>query len=155
MAVTGPQVVVKDKVLTVRVSVCLQCTQAVGHTDDPPRVRLLEQVHRRGECAREEVVVGVDVGDDVAGGHADPAVDRRGLAVVGLARPPRDLLVEALEDVGRAVGRTAVEHEVLEVVVALLDDRPDRLLQELRLVERRRDDRQLHAARRRTNSPSE
>jgi hypothetical protein len=128
-----------------------------GSSREPSGPRAREGLDGRVKCARKVVVVGVDVGDDLPGRPSESLVQRVRLPIVGLAGPPRESVGVALDDLDGTVGRAAVHDHVLEVRVALVEHRTQRSLEEGRLIERRRDDRQLrpHGFGRRTNNPSE
>jgi hypothetical protein len=67
-------------------------------------------------------------------------VDRVRLSAVGLAHPPGEAILVAADHLDAPVRGTAVDHDVLDRLVVLLQYRPHRLLQELALIERRSDD---------------
>jgi hypothetical protein len=110
---------------------------------EPASVRAPERGHGRLERAWQVVVVAVDVGHDVAARALESLVERVGLAAILLADPPREPVRIGLDDLDGAVGGPAVDDHVLERLVALVEHRSQRSLEESRLVERRRDDRQL------------
>jgi len=97
--------------------------------------------HGRNRPGKVEVVA-VEVGDDLAAGSGEPLVDRVVHPAIGLRQPaePRRSGV-APEDLERAVGGAAVNHDVLDIWVRLLLHRQDRLFDEASLPEARRDDR--------------
>src|ERR1700722_2379883 len=71
-------------------------------------------------------VVGVTVGDVVAAGLAEAAVEGVGVAVVGLLDDP-DLAAKALEYIWGAVGRAVVEDEYFVRRTRLGEDRGEGL----------------------------
>ncbi len=103
--------------------------------------RGMERERCCSQRARSQPVVAVQPGDDLARGAGHALVDCLALALVGLADNVGQPVAVGAEDVECAVGRTAVDDDVLDVRVALREYRPDRLLEILALVSRRRDDR--------------
>jgi hypothetical protein len=69
-----------------------------------------------------EEVVAVDVAVHVARGPREPLVDGVALPGVFLTHPPREPVGVALDDVHAVVGAAAVDDEVFQVRVALVED---------------------------------
>ena len=85
-------------------------------------------------------VIGVEDADNRAGRPAQRGVDRLGRPGIPGALPMLDFVFVRLDDVEAGIGRPAVHHDQLEVVVVLVEDRADGPLQEEVLIEVRDDD---------------
>src|SRR5204863_7752627 len=111
---------------------------AVGEPEAAVALELLDEARRR---SRKENVVRVEPAEVLATGAREALVERVRLSTVGFARPPREAILVPPDDLYASVRRAAVHHDELDRLVVLLQHRADRLLQEGRLVERRRHDR--------------
>src|SRR6266700_702574 len=116
-----------------------QNVEACGH--DPAGAGSLEQSDNLLESAREIVVVAVDEGDDVARRTSQALVDGLGLAPVGLAHPPGEIILVTPNDLDGPIRGSPVHHEVFQLLVALVEHGRACPLYEPPLVEGRRDDR--------------
>ena len=90
---------------------------------------------RRADCARQIEVIRVEPGDDLPVRMGKPLVDGLGLPAVLLADPPGQPVCILLDDLHAAVGRTAIDDDVLDVVIVLLQDGKHGLPEEGRLIE--------------------
>ena len=91
------------------------------------------------EGSRQIEVVAVQIGPEIAGGPRHPLVDRVALAPVLATFPVGEPVGVPPDDLDRAVRRAAIDDDVFEVRIALVEDRADRRLEEPGLVEARRD----------------
>jgi hypothetical protein len=108
--------------------------------DEPDLGVALELLHHARDGPGQQRVVRAQPAKEIAGGALERDVERGGLAAVGAARPPRQPVLVAADDLDAAVRRAAVDDGILERRVVLRQHRLDRLLEERRLVVRRRDD---------------
>jgi FkbM family methyltransferase len=113
----------------------------VAASTNTPAGAVAQAVRRGRDRTGQVEVITVDVRDDVAGRPVEPLVDRMRLSVVRLADPACDPIVVTAQDVDRAVVRAAVDDEILEVGISLLEHRANRALQILGLVQGGRDHR--------------
>ena len=112
-----------------------------GVAVDQIEVRILgEQAHRLPDGTRRQQVVGVDPGEDVAGGPVQSLVDGVGRSPVALGHPVAQPGRVAPQHVHTPVARPAVHDDRFQARVVLAEDAVQRLTQEHRLVERGRDD---------------
>lgn len=89
--------------------------------------------------ARLQQVIGVQITDDLPAGAAQALVDGIGLAAVGLAGIGEAPLV-FFQDLQGGITGAAIDHQVLEVGIALIQDGSNGGLDKIPLVERRGDD---------------
>jgi hypothetical protein len=85
-------------------------------------------------------IVGVEYREIAAAGNAESAVDRRVRARVGLCQHANAGVVEAVQDLGGAVGRTVVDGDQFPVRERLAQHARDRLRDEALVVVRRKND---------------
>src|SRR5205823_3987717 len=95
-----------------------------------------------GELQRtgEEEVIRIEPAENLAGSHLKSGGKGIRLSFVLSAVPIGQLRLMAADDVDRAVDAAAVEDEVLEIGIALVENAAQRGLDEFALIERRRDD---------------
>ena len=86
------------------------------------------------QCTRQVDVVAVQPGEDLAVRATEPLVDGIALTVVLLATPIMKITVVLLDDLAAAVGTPAIHHNILEVGIALEQDRADGFFEILGLV---------------------
>ena len=85
-------------------------------------------------------VVAVQNAYNFAGAMAKALVDAVSLSGVGFAHPITQPIGIALDDAHALIGAAAIDHDVFEVRVALIEHRPQCFLQETTIVEVRGDD---------------
>jgi len=100
----------------------------------------LQCPHRSAYSAGQQQVIGVEPGQNFATGVCKTLVDSVRLALVGLGLPVRQTVSIFFDNLQAAIARAAVDDDVLQVWVILLQHRAQRLLEESRLVEGRRHD---------------
>jgi hypothetical protein len=115
----------------------------VANVDDVVgKVTIREKIEERIPA---EQVVAVNPGGVSTGPDAQSPIDRSTLAAVWFAHPEIDPGRILLDDLDGVVSACPIQHEVLEIWIALEKNRSDRLLDERSLVEGRRDDRDPRA----------
>src|SRR5690242_15792278 len=99
------------------------------------RREIVDDMRKR---SRQQHVVAVEIGHDLAVDAGKAKIDGVGLAPVGLALPA-DAVAPAHQEIDRAVDRGAVLNVIIEVRVSLVDDAVDRGADILCMVVARRD----------------
>src|SRR5277367_6250228 len=99
----------------------------------------LETVGNIGEGSRQQHVVAVEEGHQIANNSSEAGVDPVRLSLVGDAAP-RDAVAIALQNIDALVGRSCVLHVEEQVGIVLAEYACDRRAQEATLIEARRDD---------------
>src|SRR5215218_9195278 len=94
-----------------------------------------EVIHHRVEGSGQLYVVAVDERENVAGGSLKALVDRVYLAAILFTFPIGEFVFVAANDRNAFVGAAAVDDDVLERLITLIQDGEDRLFQEPALVE--------------------
>ena len=85
-------------------------------------------------------VVAVEPGHDFAAGFGKALVQRIAMAGVGLADKMVQPVFVFLDDLHRAVGAAAIDHDIFEMRIILIQHRAQRVFDKSRLVEGRGDD---------------
>src|SRR5829696_6762964 len=107
---------------------------------DPRRSGRLERRGGGVERPGQVMIIAVDVGHPLARRAPQTLVERMGLPAVRLRDPPGQPIRVPLYDRDRAVGRAAVDDDVLEVLIPLVEHRTDGPLDEPAVVPARRYD---------------
>ena len=101
---------------------------------------LIEVTHHGVERARQVNIVAVDESENVSSRFFESLVDRMHLPAIFFTHPVSKTVFVATNNRNAFVSAAAVDHDVLERLVSLLEHGQDRLFQETALVEGRRDD---------------
>ena len=109
----------------IRRSLFVECG---GPARDPLYLwQISEDVANDGKAASVELIGGGDPTHHFAGRAGEAFVDGVVHAVVRLADPTRNLLFVFPDNLDRAIGRAAVDDEILEIGIILTEDRADGL----------------------------
>src|SRR5688572_7161434 len=102
---------------------------------DPRTLRMLrEVVHHSRERAGQIEIVAVEKGEDVSGRAFESFIDRVDLSAILFADPVGEAIFVLANDRDAFVSAAAVDDDVLERFVALLQDGKDRLFEKPALV---------------------
>src|ERR1044071_4266009 len=91
--------------------------------------------HHGVECAGQINIVAVDERENVAGGFFEPFIDRVYLSTIFFTYPVSQLVLVAANDRNTLISAAAVDDDVFERLITLIQYRQNRLFQEMALVE--------------------
>src|SRR5205807_5121269 len=97
----------------------------LGVARDGTYPRVGKRAHEPGEGVGLELCVGVDTHDELVASQAQPGVEGGGLAGVDLTDDLDAAFPQALDDVGRAVGRAVVDDDHFQGAIATARQRGD------------------------------